>query len=124
MRLMTQLAAANGEFISLQTIAKREKLSLGYLEELAGHLRRHRLITAARGAHGGYKLAKPSEKISIADIIAALEGSTETLACVGNNSNYHCPLQSRCPSRLVWQRLNEEINKILASQTLADLKSN
>lgn len=122
LRLMTQLAASNGEFISLQNIAKRESLSLGYLEELAGRLRRHGLIVAARGAHGGYQLAKSSEKISIADIVVALEGTRETLACVGNNFNYHCPMQSRCPSKFVWQKLNDEINNTLSSLTLADLK--
>ncbi|KKU47299.1 MAG: Iron-sulfur cluster assembly transcription factor IscR [Parcubacteria group bacterium GW2011_GWA2_46_9] len=121
LRLMTQIANANGEFISLHTIARRENLSFGYLEELAGQLRRHRLIVAARGARGGYKLAKPSEKISISDIVAALEGHTKTLACVGNNSNYRCPMQLRCPSKFVWQKLNDQINKTLSSMTLVDL---
>lgn len=123
LRLMTQLAAAHSEFISLQTIAKREHLSLGYLEELASQLRRHHLIVAARGAHGGYKLAKPSENISIADIVAALERVRETVACAGNNSNYRCPMQSRCPSKFVWQKLNDEINDTLSSLTLADLRN-
>lgn len=122
LRLMTQLASAKGEFISLQTIAKRENLSLGYLEELARHLRRHHLIVAARGARGGYKLARPPEKISIADIVAALEGTAETLACVGNK-DHRCPMQSRCPSKSVWQKLNDKINSTLSSLTLADLNN-
>lgn len=122
LRLMTQLAGAKGEFISLQTIARREHVSLGYLEELASRLRRCGLIVASRGARGGYKLAKPMKQISVADIVSALEGAKETLACVGGNV-HHCPMQSRCPSKLVWQRLNDKINLTLASLTLADLKT-
>jgi len=124
LRLMTQLAGVSGQQLSLKTIAEREHISLGYLEELARALRKHRLIVSARGAHGGYRLAKSAADITVAEVISAISGPLQIISCTTGNQTSFCPLQSRCPSRLVWQRLNEEINKTLASQTLADLKSN
>ena len=122
LRLMTQLAAADGQFLSLQTIARREKISAGYLETMASALRQRRLIVSGRGARGGYRLAKSAREIKVSEILTALNGPIKTMTCTGNKQGNQCPLRFNCPSRSVWQKLDVEIEKTLSSLTLADLK--
>ena len=72
------------EAVSIQSIAKRQNISDRYLEQLMGKLKRAGLVTSVRGAGGGYRLARPSGKISVGDALRALEGNLDAVTCPGN----------------------------------------
>ena len=119
---MTRLAGVESQLLSLKIIAEREGLSAGYLEEIARRLKRAKLIESVRGAHGGYRLAKSAASITVAEVLIALEGPVRTMVCVGDEATrYHCPLESQCISRQVWQRVNDTLRATFASMTLSDL---
>jgi Rrf2 family protein len=117
--LMTELAARYkaGSFVSLQAIADRMHLSQGYLEEIAGALKQARLIAGKQGPTGGYRLARPPSKISMADILTAIEGPIELVECQGRASL--CPVAGKCPSKNVWGALQTVIQTSLRKTTLA-----
>ena len=66
---------SENEAVSLNSIAERQHISEGYLEQLMAKLKKAGLVTSIRGASGGYYLAKPASEISVGDILRALEGS-------------------------------------------------
>ena len=107
--------------VSLKEIAKNQGLSLSYLEQLFSTLKKERLIISQRGAKGGYKLAKPPQKISVGDIIRAVEGPIEFSECVGGAENYECNKSSMCVTKDVWQEVNDSVNSVIDNITLQDL---
>ncbi|RBP68399.1 BadM/Rrf2 family transcriptional regulator [Alkalibaculum bacchi] len=107
--------------VSLKEIAKNQGLSLSYLEQLFSTLKKERLVISQRGAKGGYKLAKPPQKISVGDIIRAVEGPIEFSECVGGAENYECNKSSMCVTKDVWQEVNDSVNSVIDNITLQDL---
>jgi len=106
--------------ISLRTIAERQGLSEHYLEQLAAPLRRAGIITAVRGAQGGYMLARPASQITVGDIIRVLEGPVGYTDCATEGEpDPECA--SACPVHGVWERVTREISKVIDSITLQDL---
>src|ERR687896_458391 len=67
--------------VALAAVARAETLPLSYLEHLAAKLREAGLVTSVRGAHGGYRLAKPPEEIAMLDVVEALEGAIAPMEC-------------------------------------------
>jgi Rrf2 family protein len=116
--LMSYLAARHktGSFVSLQEIADRMHLSQGYLEEIAGALKKAKLIKGKQGPAGGYRLARSPSKISMEDILTAVEGPIELVECQGK-ANF-CPVAGKCPSKDVWGALQKAIKKSLKETTL------
>jgi len=117
--LMGELAArfGSGEFVSLQQVADKMHLSQGYLEEIAGALKQARLIAGKQGPTGGYRLARPPSKISMEDILIAIEGPIELVECQGRASL--CPVAGKCLSKNVWGALQTAIQTSLRKTTLA-----
>jgi Rrf2 family protein len=117
--LMSDLAAAYkaGSFVSLQAIADRMHLSQGYLEEIAGALKKAKLIAGKQGPAGGYRLARPPSKISMEDILIAVEGPIELVECQGKSNL--CPVAGKCPSKNAWGALQAAIQASLRKTTLA-----
>lgn len=110
--------------ISLAQVAKSENISLSYLEQLIGQLRKKGLVVSTRGAKGGYRLARPPERITVGDVVRAVEGPIAPLDCVSEEeANCKCQHQSACRTRVVWERLRDSIAETLDSTTLADLVS-
>ncbi len=123
LRTMTSLAKfyPSGP-VSLGQIARDENISLAYLEQLIGHLRRKGLVTSTRGARGGYTLARPPEQIKVGDVVRAVEGPIAPVDCVSEEEpECKCEHQSDCRTRVVWERLRDTIAETLDSTTLADL---
>ena len=120
--LMSDLAARYkaGSFVSLQDIADRMHLSQGYLEEIAGALKKAELIAGKQGPAGGYRLARVPSKISLEDILVAVNGPLELVDCQGKNSL--CPVAGKCPSKNVWAVLQSSIKKSLEETTLDKIK--
>ncbi len=107
--------------IFLKDIAKREDVSEKYLSLIVISLRSAGLINSTRGAHGGYKLARRPEEITVKDILEALEGDICLVDCVSNPES--CSRVSICPTRDIWGILGRKIGETLSSVTLADLAS-
>src|ERR671922_447955 len=87
-RLMIELGRRAGDDpvdeappVALATVAESELLPLSYLEHLVAKLRQAELVTSVRGAHGGYRLARPASQIQMLDVVQALEGPIAPMEC-------------------------------------------
>ena len=104
--------------VTLAGIGVRQNISLSYLEQLFGKLRRHNLVDSVRGPGGGYTLAKPPEQMSVAEIIRAVDEPIDATQCGGNEN---CKEEQRCMTHELWTTLNEKMYDYLSSVRLADL---
>ncbi len=104
--------------VTLAAISERQHISLSYLEQLFGKLRRHRLVSSVRGPGGGYNLARPVQGISVADIICAVDEPLDATQCGGKEN---CLDDKRCMTHDLWATLNAKMYDYLSSVTLADL---
>ena len=120
---MTQLAGMHGQgLLSLAEIARNELLPLAYLEQLVGDLRRAGLVEGVRGLHGGYRLTRAPEQITVGEIYRVLEGPIAPVECTAEDYLPHsCEREDGCLSRSVWTRVRDSISAVLDSTTLADL---
>lgn len=109
------------EAVSIQSIAKRQNISDRYLEQLMGKLKRAGLVTSVRGAGGGYRLARPSGKISVGDALRALEGNLDAVTCPGNVDEQGCEGADICVTRYVWKKINDSITQAVDSIMIEQL---
>jgi Rrf2 family iron-sulfur cluster assembly transcriptional regulator len=105
--------------VTLAGIAERQRISLSYLEQLFGKLRRHQLVASVRGPGGGYCLAKSMETVSVADIIRAVDEPLDATSC-GGKANCHGD-ERPCMTHDLWTKLNERMYEYLSSVDLAQL---
>ncbi|HEY4697326.1 MAG: Fe-S cluster assembly transcriptional regulator IscR [Betaproteobacteria bacterium RBG_16_56_24] len=105
--------------VTLATISERQHISLSYLEQLFGKLRRNNLVDSVRGPGGGYNLARPGNKISVADIVVAVDEPLDATKC-GGKGNCHGENQ-QCITHDLWMGLNEKIFDYLKGITLQQL---
>jgi Rrf2 family iron-sulfur cluster assembly transcriptional regulator len=104
--------------VTLAAISERQKISLSYLEQLFGKLRRHGLVDSVRGPGGGYNLARGADSVSVADIITAVDEPIDATQCGGKEN---CHDDRRCMTHELWAGLNAHIFSFLRSVTLAEL---
>ncbi|MCM1178786.1 MAG: Rrf2 family transcriptional regulator [Clostridium sp.] len=122
LRAMIDLADYSGEAPqSIANIAARQSISDSYLEQLMAKLKKAGLIESIRGAQGGYVLAKPSEAISVGDILRALEGDLSPVKCAGIKGESECAESSSCVTRNVWKRIDDSITNAVDSILLCEL---
>lgn len=107
----------DGSPVALSDIAQRQSISLSYLEQLFGRLRRGGLVASTRGPGGGYRLARAAEDIAIADIIGAVDETLDATRCKGNAD---CHNHQRCLTHELWTDLSSQINSFLSEISLAD----
>jgi len=103
----------------LRAIAKRQDLSVKYLEQLIIPLKAAGFIRSVRGARGGYTLAHKPEKISVGDIIEILEGGLSLVDCVEDPEL--CKREKPCPTREIWLRMSGRLLEELSSLSLQDV---
>lgn len=116
---MVDLAMSGGRGpVSLATISERQSISLSYLEQLFGKLRRNNLVDSVRGPSGGYHLARPGDKISIAEIVLAVDEPLDATGCRGEGN---CHSGQQCITHDLWMGLNEKILDYLEGVTLQQL---
>jgi len=108
------------EPVALTAIAERQRLSLSYLEQLFGRLRRAELVVSARGRAGGYRLGRPAGAITISEILAAVEEETRMTRC-GGDGEAGCLGETRCITHGLWQALGEHIARFFDGVTLEDV---
>lgn len=104
--------------INLADIAKRQDISLAYLEQLFSKLRKNGLVESVRGPGGGYRLKRPADEISIGDIINAVNEQVDATRCGGQEN---CQGELRCLTHDLWEELNIQIAAFLNSVTLGML---
>lgn len=121
LKMMFELALAYGNGpISLKDIAKKQKLSETYLEQLVAPLRKDGLVHSIRGAQGGYELSKLPVEISVGDVIRILEGSLAASDCI-EDGNHECGRADCCATRRVWERITNSIYEVIDNTTLQDM---
>jgi Rrf2 family iron-sulfur cluster assembly transcriptional regulator len=104
--------------VTLAAISERQHISLSYLEQLFGKLRRAKLVSSVRGPGGGYNLAHAAERITVANIVTAVDEPLDATQCGGKEN---CHEDKRCMTHDLWATLNEKMYDYLSSVTLADL---
>jgi Rrf2 family iron-sulfur cluster assembly transcriptional regulator len=109
---------SNAGPVALAAISQRQQISLSYLEQLFGKLRRNALVSSVRGPGGGYLLAKNLEDVSVADIIRAVDEPIDATSCGGKEN---CHDDQKCITHDLWAGLNEHIFEYLSSVKLATL---
>jgi Rrf2 family iron-sulfur cluster assembly transcriptional regulator len=120
---MTDLAGRGGErAVTLAEIAARQQISQAYLEQLFARLRRRGLVTAHRGPGGGYRLARPADETSVADVVTAVDEPLRAIRCGGGIKG--CMKDgARCLTHDLWEETGRQIRDYLASVSLADVVS-
>lgn len=119
---MADLAERHGRGpVTLASISERQKISLSYLEQLFGKLRKHNIVIAVRGPGGGYYLARPASMISIADIIVAVDEQMDATLCGGKGN---CDDNKQCTTHDLWMGLNDILHKYMAGISLQQLVDN
>lgn len=104
--------------VTLTDIANSQNISLSYLEQLFANLRKAGLVKGMRGPGGGYRLAIPSDQISIAQIIAAVDEKVDITRCGGNAD---CQDGERCLTHELWTDLSRQLYEFLDGISLGDL---
>ena len=105
--------------IALAEISARQRISLSYLEQLFGKLRRRELVSSTRGPGGGYTLARAPGAITVADVIVAVDEPLDATQC-GGQENCRDD-QAKCLTHDLWTGLNDHILSYLGRITLGDL---
>ena len=102
--------------VTLADISVCQGISLSYLEQIFAKLRGHGLIEGTRGPRGGYRLARPADQITVADIVAAVDEKVDATRCSGQED---CQNGERCLTHELWSELSHKIYNFLNSITLA-----
>lgn len=105
--------------ITIKEIAKRQSVSVAYLEQILNQLRRAEIVKSVKGPGGGYVLAREPEKISIGSILRELEGPVAITSCLDPREG--CMRVDSCVTHLLWKALGENIEDFLDRMTLKDL---
>ena len=125
MRALAELVLAQGRGpVSAALIAKRQDLSVAYLEQLLHRLKQHKLVSSIRGPRGGYVLAKDPRRITMADVVGILDGENGARNGKRRGSVRRTPANGRHAQRItqaVWRCVHERITESLGSVTLQDL---
>ena len=117
--LITAMAGEPARTYNAAELAARAHVSLHTAAKLLKLLAKAQLVESLRGAHGGYKLARGPEKISVADIIAAVEGPIAVTQCAQHGGG--CSIEGSCATRSNWRLINGAIRRALEAVTLAQM---
>ncbi len=119
-RLMLELALrCNTGPVLLKDISSSQDISLKYLGQLIIPLKIAGLIKSTRGAHGGYFLARPPEKIKLSEILISVEGNLDIVECI--KSPDICHRSKNCVARKIWEKASKKFYDVLESITLKDM---
>lgn len=117
--LLSQMARSDGQHTATE-IADGTGVPLPTVAKILKSLGKDGLVTSRRGAGGGYVLGRDAARITVADIVQAIEGPIAITACV-DDTEEQCGIESMCPAHGKWNRVNASIRAALASVTLAEM---
>ena len=121
LRLMVDLGLQEEDgYISLKDISRRQNISIKYLEQIVTPLNRAGLVRSARGALGGYRLAKAPGEYTAGQILRTIEGSMAPIACLECEVN-ECEHYDKCATIEFWEGMNKVISDYVDSVTLEHL---
>jgi Rrf2 family iron-sulfur cluster assembly transcriptional regulator len=121
-RLLLDLAIHHDQWpVQIGDIAKRQNVSVQYLEQIIRPLKKAELVSSVRGPKGGHVLAKSPEEITLGQIVRLLENGTQLVECVGRPEA--CEMSGECRCRLAWKKAADAMYTTLDSLTVADLMS-
>lgn len=110
------------EAVALSTVSERQEISISYLEQLIAKLKKAGIVNSVRGSQGGYFLAKDPNEISVGDILRALEGDLNPVACPEIvKSTASCSGADMCVTKYVWMRISDSINSTVDTMMLSEL---
>ncbi|KKP98363.1 MAG: Transcriptional regulator, BadM/Rrf2 family [Parcubacteria group bacterium GW2011_GWD2_38_12] len=133
--LLVYLVGNSNRLVSLTEVAEQEKISRGYLEEVAANLKRMKILNGKKGRGGGYILARDPRDIKISEIITALEGPISPVKCLDLPAGRHglsanaargqgdlrCVKEKKCGTKKIWISLKNKIEEHLSEISLADI---
>lgn len=119
-RLLIEIGMKDDEFVKLKDAAKKQDISLKYLEQISSSLQKAGLVISSRGANGGYKLAKKAEEYSILEILEVTEGNLAVVSCLEDEKN-QCDRYRFCSTIELWEGLNKAIKGYLEGKNLKEL---
>ena len=121
LRLMLDIALCGGEEpVRLSDAAKRQGISVKYLEQIVGTLTRAGCLKSVRGPQGGYRLMKEPEEYTAGEILRVTEGSLAPVECLEAETNL-CPRADSCATLILWKKLDQAVQHVLDGCTLRDL---
>lgn len=121
LRVMIDLAEHQGEgYIPMKDVAKRQGISLKYMEKLLPVLVKNNIVEGLQGKTGGYRLVRKPEEYTLGEILRLTEGSLAPVACLECGA-VPCDRADRCRTLPVWTELDRRVNEYLDSVTVADL---
>jgi len=118
--ILAALAREPGLVQATTGLAAQVNLPEPTVSKILKKLTRSGILTAQRGVHGGYRLAQPAAQITVAAIVAAMDGPVALTSCVDGQSG-HCGVESVCAMRGHWNTINRAIQVALESVSLADM---
>ena len=122
LRILLELARYDGEgYLSLKTIAERQKAPIKYLEAIVALLNRAGMVESLRGKEGGYRLTRRPEEYNVFEILRLTEESMAPVACLGKGEEPDCDHADGCLTLPMWQKLDTLIEAYLSTVTLLDL---
>lgn len=123
LRALLEIATQpKGRPLAIRDISEKQQMSVTYLEQILHKLKNAGIVKSLRGVKGGYVLAKDVNKITVSQIINALDGPISISKCdTPELREKSCIGPEACVSRILWKRLEDLIDKTLSSVTLADL---
>ena len=120
---MADLALHGGaeRAVPLQEVARRQEISLSYLEQLFARMRKAGLVSGVRGPGGGYRLARPAHAVMVSGIIVAVNEPIKATRCEEGSMKSCLGRTGRCIAHGLWQEMGDRIQTFLASVSLADI---
>lgn len=120
LRVLLDVALHQGRGpVSLGDIARRQSVSRKYLWQIVHSLKTAGLLSAKRGARGGYVLTRDARDVSLRDVVVALEGMSFLVACTADPAN--CSQSGACAARNAWMEVESKMNDAMRAVTLARL---
>ena len=118
--VLAQMAREPGRLVTAPRLAQDSTVPMPTVAKVLKDLAREGVLVSERGAHGGYRLAKPPGEVTVLQIIRALEGPVSLTACVDGTEG-NCDVEALCPMRGNWDRVNRAIRTALESVSLAEM---
>ena len=121
LRLMMDIAVhSNGELVALKDVARRQEISVKYLEQIVGLLSKAGFLRSSRGPQGGYRLSRRPEEYTVGEILRLTEGNLAPVSCLEDAEN-QCSRCRQCGTLDFWAGLYRTVNDYIDRYTLADL---
>lgn len=121
LRVLIDLAEnQSGKYIPMKEVAKRQEISLKYIERIMPILTKAKLVEGLHGKGGGYRLTKTSDRYKVGDILRLTEGDLAPVACIGCDAK-ECTRKDKCRTVSMWNKFYEITNEYFDNITLADL---